>query len=457
MLKICKKLGLYDAWIHITTKTLGDYTSPLTEFLAELTPDNHRLGNTMLVYVSACLGGLGYPTGTVPEEDVSRVKYDILRCLETVHSINGGGDEPKYPYVYALLKYNTRECLNVVELAFSEAEFSGEMGLLQRRRLVGILMEVVTPSEFSVSSFTEATTSHAATFSFQGSQIVTFACFVTKLVVSDSLEADDGMLDAVVRHLTQTPRDCLTLRDHGEREQAWLDLLAADKLSRFSTQDLLETALKSKCYRVAEHLYERLGDYTDILSCYLNDPVRRSEAFNYVLDYVSNEERRVEQQFLSNFLRLAATSGEKAAEIAVEFFPHLVETFSEMLDGDPELQFDFLGHVVNSDLKLPAAIAERYLEQLCVRDVAAVRGYVQLTLCRKERALEITRRYGAHEATALLLEHAGEWQEALELLLENGMVRRCAFVCFLQLFGFVFMFRLFILAEVPEKYYRNGC
>lgn len=56
-LKLCKKLKLYNAWIHITTKTLSDYTSPLTEFLNELTPDNHRLGNVMLVYVSSCLAG----------------------------------------------------------------------------------------------------------------------------------------------------------------------------------------------------------------------------------------------------------------------------------------------------------------------------------------------------------------------------------------------------------------
>lgn len=152
VLKICKKLKLYDAWIHITTKTLGDYTSPLIEFLSELTPDNHKLGNTILVYVSACLAGLGYPSGNIPEKDILRVKYDILRCLETVHSINRTNDEPSYPYLYSILKYNTRECLNVIELAFTEAEFSGEMGLLQRQRLVQILMQIITPSEFSVSN-----------------------------------------------------------------------------------------------------------------------------------------------------------------------------------------------------------------------------------------------------------------------------------------------------------------
>lgn len=152
VLNLCKKHKLYNAWIHITTKTLGDYTGPLTEFLGELSPDNHRLGNTILVYVSSCLAGLGYPNGNIPEVAIPRVKHDVLRCLETVHSFNAKPDEPTYPYLRALLKYNTRECLNVVGLAFTEAEFSGEMGHLQRQRLVQILLKIVTPPEFTVSN-----------------------------------------------------------------------------------------------------------------------------------------------------------------------------------------------------------------------------------------------------------------------------------------------------------------
>lgn len=153
VLRICKEQKLYNAWMHITTKTIGDYTGPLTEFLLDLTPENHKLGNTMLVYVLSCLTGLGYPKGKIPEEDITRVKSDVLRCLETVHSMNADDSEPKYPYLRALLKYNTREFLNVVEIAFKEIEFSGEMGLLQRERLVQILIQIVNVPDFSVSLY----------------------------------------------------------------------------------------------------------------------------------------------------------------------------------------------------------------------------------------------------------------------------------------------------------------
>lgn len=114
-------------------------------------------GNIILVYISSCLAGLGYPTGNIPEKDVPRVKHDVLRCLETIHSFNRLPDEPTYPHLRALLKYNIRECLNVIELAFTEPEFLGEMGMLQRQRLVKILMEIVTPNEFSVCTFLKIT------------------------------------------------------------------------------------------------------------------------------------------------------------------------------------------------------------------------------------------------------------------------------------------------------------
>lgn len=152
VLNITKEKKLYDAWIHITSKTIGDYTSPLTEFLKDLTPNNHRLGNTMLVYVSSCLAGLGYPSGDIPEMDVHRAKHDVLRCLEASHSIHASDNEQNYPYLRALLKYNTRECLNVIGLAFTEEEFAGEIGLLQRRRLINILLQIVKTPEFEVSN-----------------------------------------------------------------------------------------------------------------------------------------------------------------------------------------------------------------------------------------------------------------------------------------------------------------
>ncbi|XP_045462002.1 vacuolar protein sorting-associated protein 8 homolog [Harmonia axyridis] len=411
VLTICKRYKLYNAWIHITTKTLGDYTSPITEFLSELTPANLRLGNTMLVYVSSCLAGLGYPNGNIPKEDITRVKFDVLRCLEALHSINGTEHEKTYPYLRSLLKFNMRECLNVIELAFTEVVFSGEMGLLHRQRLVNILMQIVTPPEFPET------------------EEINLACFICRLVTSSKLNLEDSVLEKIYEVLVKETSQLIKLRDHMEREQAWLDLMSSNRLNHSSHDKLLESALVSKCFRVAEYLYELKNDYSDILKCYLNDRVRKNEVFNYILKYIDDEDRSIREQFLVHFKELVEIDSKQTTDIVIDYFPDMIETFCEMLEGENDLRYHFLKELINCDIKLPPKIAEIYLDLLSVKDQNKVRAFLELGFCRMEEALEITRRHNVHAATALLLEQGGEWLEALELLLEHNLVDYALSLC----------------------------
>ncbi|KRT81032.1 hypothetical protein AMK59_5084, partial [Oryctes borbonicus] len=411
VLRICKEKKLYNAWIHITTKTIGDYTGPLTEFLSDLTPENHKLGNTMLVYVSSCLTGLGYPRGKIPEDHVVRVKSDVLRCLETIHSMNFNENEPKYPYLRALLKYNTREFLNVVEIAFKEEEFSGEMGLLQRERLVHILLQIVVVPDFHET------------------QVINLACFICRLITSNNLNLEEDTLSDVMKSLTHTVADKMSFRDHSEREQAWLDFLNAGKLSSFTLDEILQMALNSKCYHVAEFIYEQQKDYSNILECYLKDEIRKSEVFGYILTYINVSERCIQEQFIVNFKDLVKVNSKKTADLVIEHFSNLLDELFASIENQDDLQYSFLAEIVYSDIKIPPRIAETYLELLCVRDPNYVVSYVRLGLCRVEEALRITEKYGIPAATAILLEKMGEWFQALHLLLKNQMGNEAVELC----------------------------
>lgn len=224
-------------------------------------------------------------------------------------------------------------------------------------------------------------------------------------------------------------KEPLSLRDHTEREQSLLELLHANKLSHLKIGQLLEMALNSKCYRVAEHLYEIQKNFSSILLCYVKDPVRKNEVFNYVLNYINVSERCIQQQFLVHFKELARISSKRTGEIAAEYFPKLIEEFCAILENELDLQYEFLTEIVNSDIKLPSGIAERYLEQLCRKNKNEVCNYLQLRFCRNQAALAITSKYGVHSATALLLEQSGEWMKALELLLEHNMVNEGVNLC----------------------------
>ncbi|KAK5642593.1 hypothetical protein RI129_008760 [Pyrocoelia pectoralis] len=411
VLNICKKNKLYDAWIHITTKTMGDYISPLTEFISELTPDNHKLGNTLLVYVSACLSGLGYPHGKIPGRDIPRIKHDILRCLETIHTVHCVENEENFPYLRALLKYNTRECLNVIEIAFREVEFSGEMGLLQRQRLVQILLQIVTRPEF------------------RESQVIILACFISRLITSDNLNADEEILNKIIQSLTNIGEKQLSLRDHSEREQAWIDLLNGDKIRHIDLDQLLRIALDSQCHKVAECIYEKQGKFANIMECYLRDKVRHVEVFNYIAKYILNEERCIQQQFIAHFKTLVDIDSKRTADVVIENYSELAEQFCVILETDSELLYKFLSQIIYTDVKLSPQITEEYLRLLCVKNPSAVYSYVKLNLCRVEEALKITQKYQMHLSIAWLLEQNGDFEEALNLLLKHNMIDSALGVC----------------------------
>ncbi|CAG2203936.1 Vacuolar protein sorting-associated protein 8 homolog [Mytilus edulis] len=118
---------------------MRDFTTPLEELLTvlrsavdtgkQLTDNQIKLGNKLLVYISCCLAGRAYPLGDIPEDLVSDVKNNMFHCITSLHSKNHTSEEPIYPHLRTLLQFDTREFLNVLALAFEEEEFNTEEGL----------------------------------------------------------------------------------------------------------------------------------------------------------------------------------------------------------------------------------------------------------------------------------------------------------------------------------------
>lgn len=111
IMQICKANELFDAIIFVQNQAFLDYVSPMQDLLLvlqkaietgeffgfcisadlsvlgkELTGKEVELGNKMLVYISCCLAGRGYPTGDVPKDNVQKVKHDIFSTLISIHT-----------------------------------------------------------------------------------------------------------------------------------------------------------------------------------------------------------------------------------------------------------------------------------------------------------------------------------------------------------------------------------
>lgn len=151
VLTASKRERLYRAQMHLNTVALGDYCLSLTDLIPQIaTEKNRNLGNYVLVYISSCLSGRGYPSGIINPDAIQNVKHEVLRCLTSVHSNHATENELSYPYLRALLQFDTRETLNVISLAFQEKEFAGELGQSHRKRIVNILLSIMDPEHFQV-------------------------------------------------------------------------------------------------------------------------------------------------------------------------------------------------------------------------------------------------------------------------------------------------------------------
>ena len=59
-MKLCRKCYLFDGYLYLMTQVFNDFIEPFIELTPKLTKDNHRLGNSLLVYISSCFSGVGY-------------------------------------------------------------------------------------------------------------------------------------------------------------------------------------------------------------------------------------------------------------------------------------------------------------------------------------------------------------------------------------------------------------
>lgn len=254
-------------------------------------------------------------------------------------------------------------------------------------------------------------------------------CFISRLITTNDLSSDQSMLDTIIKSLANTTDKQISIRDHVEREQAWIDLLNTKQLNHLSLETMLDMALRSNCYRVAEYIYECQQSYSSIVMCYLRDKLRQSEVFTYILKNISDYRRNILEQVLDNFVELVRIDNRRTAQIVIENFSDSIEQFCTILKTDSNLLYLFLSEIVYCDVKIPPSLAEDYLRLMCVKDPASVYSYVKLNVCRVDKALEIMQQYGMHLAVAFLLEQSGDFFAALDLLLKNNLMSEAIGVC----------------------------
>ncbi|KAK7082685.1 Vacuolar protein sorting-associated protein 8 [Halocaridina rubra] len=429
---LCWTHGMYDAIFYIYTRGIKDFITPLEELITvlcnamdsgnALTDCQVKLGNKILVYVSCCLAGRAYPRGDIEEPILQQVKHEIFKCLTSLHTKNSKPTEECYPYLRTLLRFDTREFLNVLSLAFEEAEFTSELGMIQRQRVVDILLQVMVEGQ-----------------GFGPAQLGSLFTFIARQMSRQqgAIAINRQLFDQVLCHLTSSDASS----HHEERETALLELLQDGGLVHYDKDHLLEKAWNAEFYRVCEYVYEVRGEHEKIIECYLEDKMRKHQVFTYIRTVLTSPQftdlhaQKIQQQFLAHIKTLLDIDCSRVASLLLTM-PQLIPLLSDVMQklrGDTQYMYFALNALFTyrsthaspggrgvdpSENLLSSDLQEEYIDLMCQVSPTQVYAYLKgAEGYRLEQTLQICKRHNQQECTAFLLEKAGDIKGAFEILL----------------------------------------
>ncbi|XP_059586732.1 vacuolar protein sorting-associated protein 8 homolog isoform X3 [Alligator mississippiensis] len=465
---LCWENHLYDAMIYVYNSGMNDFLSPMERLFKviapplsagkSLTDEQVVMGNKLLVYISCCLAGRAYPLGDIPEDLVPLVKNQVFEFLIRLHSAEASTDEEVYPYVRTLLHFDTREFLNVLALTFEDFK-NDKQAVEYQQRIVDILLKVmVENSDFTPSQV-------GCLFTFLARQLAK---------PNNTLFVNRTLFDQVLEFLCSPDDDSR----HSERQQVLLELLQAGGIVQFEENRLIQMAEKAEFYQICEFMYEREHHYDRIIDCYLRDPVRKEDVFNYIHNilsipgYSAEEKHSVWQKALEHMEELLLLSPSKAADLITTHFNDQLEGIINNLQvtsaGQPPgvlfmplhpfgslqgrwctwlssptvpihpgdldvhrqdqfLLFQFLRSLldpregINQDLiHVSPCITEQFIELLCHYSPDQVLEMLQvLEFYRLEETIQTTQKHQLHEASSYLLEKKGDVHGAFLVMLEQ--------------------------------------
>ncbi|XP_017885655.1 vacuolar protein sorting-associated protein 8 homolog isoform X2 [Ceratina calcarata] len=419
---ICRERGLWEALIHLQTTALGDFTAPIHQLVPVLQsgltkdlPDRPslgtiQLGNALLVYASCCLAGRGFPKDDLPENMSQRAKADVLRALLSQHSTCATDNERQYPYLRTLLRFDAKGFLDVMAIAFQEPEFTSEMGLRQRQRLVDILISIAMPNTPLAPGSDDA---------LREDQRNLVLVFVANELAENTVSLEPAVLNRMVETLCWPGNE----EARAERESAVLGLVAGRKLRNMADAVLLRLSEAANFYRVAEIVYSAREDWPQACRCMLEHPARSHDVWPWLNQLEQSSLRAV---VLANCTRLLRLDSHRLASLIAA---HLREQLKEVFDALDEARskYDLLDALYicagqskeeeSLGFELDTEMLETFLELMCQfqpqRVVSHVRG---VHGCRPDEALRIVQRAEHRTAEAVVLEKLGNYQEAHEIL-----------------------------------------
>lgn len=450
---LCRKHNLYEAYIHVWTRTLEDFTGPLEELLSmsrRTQPNGHTneadreraTAFKCFPYLSYILTGRQYPRGEdMPDDLAIKAKAQIYTFLFSGRS---DADAPKYssrssshtaanifpfPHLRVILSLNAANFMSVLNEAFEDSflnDASEQMSngstmpsraqspvynqAINRQFIVSILLEVMTPPEFDPI------------------ETVYLDMFLARNLPKypQYILLSGTTLHQILLRLCHSPSD-----DLAEECQLSVEYL----LSVYHPPDiqtLISAFEDARFYRVLKTVYRNESQYSHLIEMYFKDPEDEEEVFETLVSLLSprssltdKQRQRVEATVRQHASDLLGIDVSQTSVTISRLLPHLHDHFLSALE-EPRSQFQYLRALLEpsdttaiAGTKVNHYLIECYVHLMCQYNPKHVSEYVdniQASDLHLERILPALESSGIIDAAVMLLARQGQVKDAMDRL-----------------------------------------
>ncbi|OXV07906.1 hypothetical protein Egran_04330 [Elaphomyces granulatus] len=461
---LCKQHNLYDAFIYVWNRTLGDYIGPLID-LIELaghlaTPQviensdggvkNYNNAMKMFPYLSFTLTGRVYPTGDgMDDAEAAKAKASLYTYLFSGNQVLSNENTPhvenSYESLRKILEFDSSSFMSMLNEAFEDSflnEASDVLDNVDSRQLEDISSRTIFINrQYLLSILLEVMSS----LPFGPADTIYLDMFIARNLpkYTQYILLPGTTLHQVLVRLCNYPSE--ELAEDCELSVEYL-------LSIYhppDVQTLIPIFKEAQFFRILKSTYRSEKQFAELLLVYLEDSNDQKSVFTCIQDCLrpgsglSNKQRRdVLQVVKSRANQLANIDVVDAAQTIENFALELHESFLHALGGDELKQYQYLATLLQSKTKLAREndssprevenwMVERYVQLMCKYDPTGVADFVdglQAGDLRLDEVLHSLEHSGVVDAAVILLARQGQVRNAMDRLtghlgtLESGLM-----------------------------------
>ncbi|KAK2781467.1 Vacuolar protein sorting-associated protein 8 [Emmonsiellopsis sp. PD_33] len=455
---LCKQYNLYDAFIYVWTRALGDYVGPLIELVnlvhlhtgpningnADIESKDHMNAMKMFPYLSYVLTGRIYPIGDdMDESEASKAKADIYEFLFSGDSRSSNPKKEDVPNsqnsfanLRTILEFDTPSFMSMLNETFEDsflneaADLVSNGGLLQaagsspstplsvnRQYLISILLEVMETSQFGPEDTIYLDMFIARNLPKYPQYILLSGSTLHQVLLRLCNYPTPDMLD-----------DC--------------QLSAEYLLSIYHPPDiqaLIPLLKQAKFFRILKSTYKAEKEFPNLLLTYLEDPEDQQSIFGCISDCLrpsaklnQKQRRDVHSVVKDHATDIARIDVVQAAQTVQDVSPDLHDRFLSVLEDDSGRQYQYLNTLFEPEWKRPSDteiaakfdhhLVERYVQLMCRYKPSHVSDFVDVLKVgdlKLETVLPSMESSGIIDAAIILLARQGEVRAAMDRLIKH--------------------------------------